>query len=89
MVPQHRVHGFRIDLVVLGDHSRLAVECDGDEWHGPEQYARDMAHQRDLERCGWRFFRLRASEFYRDPDAALEPLWALLHERGIAPARAL
>jgi very-short-patch-repair endonuclease len=89
VVPQHRVHGFRIDLVVLGEHSRLAVECDGDEWHGPEQYARDMAHQRDLERCGWRFFRLRASEFYRDPDAALEPLWTLLHERGIAPARAL
>ncbi len=33
-----------------------------------------MARQRDLERCGWRFFRLTASEFSRDPEASLELL---------------
>lgn len=74
VVAQQRVHGLRIDLVVLGDRSRLAVECDGESWHGPERYARDMARQRDLERCGWRFFRLTASEFSRDPEASLDPL---------------
>jgi hypothetical protein len=58
------------------------------QMQGPEQYARDMAHQRDLERCGWRFFRLRASEFYRHPEAALEPLRKLPQERGIWPTRA-
>jgi len=85
VVAQHQVHGFRIDLVVLGERSRLAVECAGDQWRGPEQYELDMARRRDLERCGWRFFRLRASEFYRDPEAALEPLWQLLQDRGIHP----
>ncbi|HZD02459.1 MAG TPA: AAA domain-containing protein [Actinomycetes bacterium] len=86
VLPQQEVHNFRIDLVVVGERSRLAVECDGEAWHGPEQYARDVARQRDLERCGWRFFRLRESEFYRDPEAALSPLWELLRDRGIWPA---
>jgi very-short-patch-repair endonuclease len=86
VVAQQRVHGLRIDLVVLGDRSRLAVECDGEDWHGADRYALDMARQRDLERCGWRFFRLTASEFSRDPDASLEPLWQLLQTRGIRPA---
>jgi len=88
VLPQHKVHGFRIDLVVLGERARLAVECDGEEWHGPEQYARDMARQRDLERCGWRFFRLRESEFYRDPEVVLASLWELLRTHGIWPVGA-
>ena len=45
-------HRYRIDLVVEGMQGRLAVECDGDEWHGPDRYEQDMARQRDLERDG-------------------------------------
>ena len=37
VLPQVPAYGYRIDLVVTGGESRLAVECDGDEWHGPEQ----------------------------------------------------
>ncbi|HXW71177.1 MAG TPA: hypothetical protein VEK34_07050 [Methylocella sp.] len=29
-------HRYRIDLVVEGMQGRLAVECDGDQWHDPE-----------------------------------------------------
>jgi very-short-patch-repair endonuclease len=83
--PQVPAHGYSIDLVVTGGESRLAVECDGDEWHGPEQFERDLARQQDLERVGWRFVRIRESEFYLDPDAALRPLWAKLNEVGIRP----
>jgi hypothetical protein len=36
-----------------------------------------------LERAGWTFERIRGSAFYRDPDGALEPLWAHLDELGI------
>ncbi len=61
------------------------MECDGDEWHGPEKFERDLARQQDLERVGWRFVRIRESEFYLDPDAALSPLWAKLDEVGIRP----
>jgi len=88
VVAQHRIHGFRVDLVVLGDRGRLGIVCDGDQWRGPDQYDHDLARQRALERCGWRFHHLRASEFSRDPDAALEPLWQLLTHRGITPTPA-
>ena len=85
VIPQYPVHGFRIDLVVLGEHQKLAIECDGDTWHGPEAYEHDAARQRDLERCGWRFFRVQESAFYLDPDQALAPLWRLLSTQGIGP----
>lgn len=82
---QYEVYGFRIDLVVEGLGSQFAVECDGDAWHGPEQFESDLGRQRELERCGWTFFRVRGSLFHADPDKALEPLWGLLGEHGITP----
>lgn len=85
VTPQYEASGYRIDLVVTGTHSRLAVECDGDAWHGPEQYTADLARQRDLERCGWRFFRVRESAFYVDADSSLAGLWDLLDELDIRP----
>ncbi|MCX5998949.1 MAG: AAA domain-containing protein [Chloroflexi bacterium] len=85
-IPQYEVAGYRIDLVVEGIKSRLAVECDGDEWHGMEQYESDVARQRILERSGWRFWRIRGFEYYRDPRGALEPLWKLLDQTGINPS---
>lgn len=87
VLPQYEVADRRIDLVVEGLDGQLAVECDGDEWHGPEDYNTDMRRQRELERCGWMFWRVRGSQFYRDPDAALQPLWELLEARGIHPER--
>ena len=78
MIPQFEVAGYRIDLVVEGMQGRLAVECDGDAWHGPERYEQDMARQRILERCGWTFWRVRGSWFYREPEKALEGLWTTL-----------
>jgi len=85
VVPQWEVYGYRIDLVIVGGQSRLAVECDGDRWHGADRYEQDLARQRELERCGWTFFRVRASSYYRDPHVALAPLWELLDARDIRP----
>jgi REase_MTES_1575/AAA domain len=54
--PQVGALGYRIDLVVEGaGDRRLAIECDGDKYHGPERWADDMRRQRVLERVGWRF----------------------------------
>jgi very-short-patch-repair endonuclease len=78
-------HRYRIDLVVEGMRGRLAVECDGDQWHGPDRYEQDMARQRDLERSGWQFVRIRGGDFYRDQSLAMEPLWAELSRLGIQP----
>ena len=87
--PQWKVGAYRIDLVVEGAGGRLAVECDSDRWHGPEAFERDLVRQRMLERCGLPFSRVRGAAFYRDPDSALEPLWADLHQHDIVPAPAL
>ncbi|MDQ0338765.1 very-short-patch-repair endonuclease/MinD-like ATPase involved in chromosome partitioning or flagellar assembly [Caldalkalibacillus uzonensis] len=88
VVPQFKVGtaGKRIDLVVEGMRNRLAVECDGDRWHGLEQWEADMERQRVLERVGWTFWRVRGSDFYLDPEKAMEPLWKKLAEMGIEPA---
>lgn len=85
VIPQHEVSGYSIDLVVEGFHGRMAVECDGDNWHGADQYDKDMKRQRDLERCGWTFFRVLGSAFYHDPDEALAPLWRKLDDLNIHP----
>jgi very-short-patch-repair endonuclease len=84
VIPQLEFNGYRIDLVVDGMRGRLAVECDGDYWHGPAQYQNDAARQRTLERCGWNFWRVRGSTFYMDPDAAMEDLWKELDLLGIS-----
>lgn len=78
-------HRYRIDLVVEGMTHRLAVECDGDTWHGPEAFETDMARQRQLERAGWQFVRIRGGGFYRDRERSLDPLWNTLEELAIEP----
>ena len=85
VIPQYEVASRRIDLVVEGGNARLAVECDGDAWHGPDRYEADMSRQRQLERCGWEFFRVRQSAFIHDKERALEGLWRVLEEREISP----
>ena len=80
--------GYRIDMVVEGaDRRRLAVECDGDRFHGPQQWRQDMRRQRVLERVGWRFWRCFASSYYRDPDGVLNDLLETLMRIGIEPAK--
>jgi hypothetical protein len=49
--PQMGALGYRIDLVVEGaGDRRVAIECDGDKYHGPERWADDIQRQRMLER---------------------------------------
>jgi very-short-patch-repair endonuclease len=81
---QWKVGAFRIDMVVIGaDGQRVALECDGDRFHPPEEMGRDLDRQRILERLGWRFVRLRGSEFFRDPTQAMTRIRARLKELGV------
>lgn len=78
----------RIDMVVEGSEDcRLAIECDGDRYHGPEQWPDDMARQRMLERAGWTVWRCFASRFVRERDRVIEELTDVLNARGIHPER--
>jgi hypothetical protein len=44
-----------------------------------------MERQRQLERCGWSFWRVGGYEYYRDPDEALHTLWETLGRFTIYP----
>ncbi|OZF30741.1 AAA domain-containing protein [Rhodococcus sp. 14-2483-1-2] len=84
--PGVEVNNRRLALVVTGDSSRLAVECDGDTFLStPAQRLADLQREQELKRCGWTFWRVRESEYYLDRDAALESLWATLARLGIKP----
>ncbi|WP_306751533.1 AAA domain-containing protein [Paracoccus actinidiae] len=62
--PQVQAGAFRIDLVVEGDDDRrLAIELDGDSYHGPEVWERDMLRQAQLQRAGWTFWRVFGSQW--------------------------
>jgi very-short-patch-repair endonuclease len=85
VISQYEVAGKRIDLVVQDRERRLAVECDGDAWHGPDQYEADMARQRMLERCGWKFIRIRGCVFYANQSKAIGELIDAIRAHGIEP----
>ncbi|WP_414939545.1 DUF559 domain-containing protein [Amycolatopsis sp. cmx-11-51] len=86
LVPQYEVGTRHLDLVVVGDGGRLAVECDGHLWHtSTAQQISAARRDRELRRMGWDVLRIRESEFEFDPDRELEPLWQRLNERGIHP----
>jgi len=86
ILPQVRAGGYRIDLVVEGTAGRrLAVECDGDQYHGPDVWMEDLQRQRTLERAGWRFWRCWGSSWVRDPEGCFRSLVEALDEQGVDP----
>jgi len=90
VLPQVKTGAYQIDLVVEGDGGkRLAIECDGDEFHGPERWAADMARQRVLERAGWTFWRCFASTWRLHEDAVLQELIGRLASMRIDPLGAI
>jgi len=86
VIPQVRAGNFRIDLVIEGHRGkRLAVECDGDQYHGPDKWMDDMSRQRLLERAGWKFWRCWGASFARDKDSCINDLVNTLAGEGIGP----
>ena len=85
VIPQHQAGAYSIDLVVVGNGRRLAIECDGEQFHGPEQLQEDLERQVILQRLGWTFVRIRGSLFFRDEERALEPVFHRLEELDITP----
>jgi very-short-patch-repair endonuclease len=77
---------YRIDLVVSDGANQLAIECDGDRFHGVDQIPADMLRQAILERAGWRFIRIRGTRFYRDPESTMAWVYDELQRRGIQPS---
>ena len=86
VIPQVGSEGFSIDMVVEGESGRrLAIECDGDLYHGPERWADDMRRQRILERVGWAFWRCFGSNYSLDREGVLDDLFQTLDRMDIKP----
>lgn len=86
VIPQVKAGSFRIDMVVEGERdARLAIECDGDEFHGPDRWAADMSRQRVLERAGWTFWRCFASTWSLRQEDVLDELLQRLRAMGVEP----
>ena len=90
VIPQVPAAGYRIDMVVEGAHDRrLAIELDGDDFHGPDRWQADMGRQRVLERAGWTFWRCFASTWSLQRATILAELLARLAAMGIEPLGAM
>lgn len=90
VIPQVKTGAYRIDMVVEGaSDTRLAIECDGDEYHGPDRWQQDMSRQRVLERAGWIFWRCFASTWSLHKDDVLAELLERLAAMGIEPLGAI
>jgi very-short-patch-repair endonuclease len=85
LIPQYPVGSFRLDIVVEYRGKQVAIECDGDKYHGMEKLIEDLARQSILERLGWRFIRIRGSEFFRNQEKTINSVIEELNELGILP----
>lgn len=89
LVQQWKVGAYRLDMVALCGKKMVAIECDGERWHsGEEKVREDMERQTILERLGWRFIRIRGSEYYRAPEETMERVVSELTAFGIEPETA-
>ena len=90
VTPQVKTGAYRIVLVVEGNgDTRLAVECDGDEFHSYDHWHHDTARQRVLERAGWTFWRCFASTWTLRKDEVFAELLERLGVLGIEPIGAI
>jgi very-short-patch-repair endonuclease len=86
VIPQVKTGAYRIDVVVEGaNDTRLAIECDGDEFHGPDRWQHDMNRQRVLERAGWTFWRCFASTWSLRKEEVFGELVERMTAMGIEP----
>lgn len=83
VIPQFKVGTYRIDMVIQYKDKRVALECDGERFHTMENLESDLARQAILERLGWRFVRIRGSEYYCNPEKTMENLTDILSKNGI------
>ena len=86
LIPQVKAGAYRIDMVVEGENDNsLAIESDGDRYHGPDKWDSDMQRQRILERAGWNFWRCFASTFATRKNEVIQDLLAELERLDIHP----
>lgn len=83
---QLKVGSYDIDIVAIYNNKKIIIECDGKNSNcSQEEIIINLAEQEVLERCGWEFIRVRASQYFRNPDKAMKELILQLEDKGIYP----
>lgn len=86
IIQQWPIGSYRIDMVAVFGEKKIAIECDGELWHsGEEKIREDMERQAILERLGWRFIRIRGSEYFGNPIKTISRVISELTLYGIEP----
>ncbi|MFQ5993403.1 MAG: AAA domain-containing protein, partial [Nitrospiraceae bacterium] len=81
-----QVGEFTLDLVVVGENgNRVAIQCDGEREITREALEASLYRQMTLERLGWRFIRIRGSEFLRYPSEGMKKIERRLKRFEIQP----
>lgn len=83
--PQVGVAGYFIDLAVKdpGQPGRylMAIECDGATYHSAKSARdRDRLRQSVLESLGWNVTRIWSTDWFKNPQAQIKPIIALLNQ---------
>jgi len=81
------VAGFFIDLAVKHPNNDgeyvMGIECDGAAYHSSKSARdRDRIRQDVLESMGWNIHRIWSTDWFEDPEAALEPILEELSRLG-------
>ena len=83
---QWKVGSYNIDIVAIYGDKKIAIECDGKNINYSEgETIANLEEQEVLERCGWEFINVRASQYFRNPDKAIKELIIQLEDKGIYP----
>lgn len=70
-----KIGKYEIDFII-NDKSgkKIAIECDGDKLNTKEEYEEDIIEQDVLTRCGWKFIRIRACQYYYNKEKTVKDL---------------
>lgn len=82
---QYPVGSYYLDIAMNG--TKVAIECDGDRWHSTEeQIANDMERQAILERLGWKFIRIRGTQYYSNKAETMKWVQSRLKDFHVLPS---
>lgn len=85
-VPKYAIGEFEVDFLIEGNAgTKAVVSCDGDRIVSEPSVLARMERQLTLERLGWNFIRLRASEYLVDESRAMRRVVRKLGSLKIEP----
>lgn len=74
VIPKVKVGKYEIDFVIKAKH-KIAIECLGSRREEKYSWKESFERQHTLERVGWRFYKIRSSEFYLNPKETIKRLY--------------